>query len=425
MRLLYFKFNLAKYLIYKKYFKLLNSRVNNLAGDSNMELLDKYLKFMLQNNQWVKQAYSDLLGLNSVSLSAFGITKKSDLRYESEETLISKGIDSNDLLRNSTSGSTGEPFVFFSSKKSKKQSPMIVAALYDIWNGNLYSGKVLSIWSHVGCRLDYPWYVKPFKRNFTFDVDDLSVGRIRDILKGINRNRIEILRAYPSTIYYISLLLESELSAYRSLLKSIKLIQTGGEKLYEFQENLIKKTFGADVIDMYGSREVSLLLSRLPGEIGYYPVRDDVFIEVVDEAGVVIDNGVGRIIVTDMANFNFPILRYEIGDLARIENGKVTEILGRTFEVLSFKGGYTVGASFWTWLMRSDDGIRAFQVVQTSFDSIKINIVSKVRVNIGRLEDQIKERCGMIHITWNFVENIPNDTYSGKVQLVKKEFSNG
>jgi phenylacetate-CoA ligase len=82
---------------------------------------------------------------------------------------------------------------------------------------------------------------------------------------------------------------------------------------------LLESTFGAEVFDKYGSRECCDLACECGVHRGLHIYSPNVFLEVVDEEEVACAPGVtGRILVTLLNNPTFPLIRYDIGDLAQM-----------------------------------------------------------------------------------------------------------
>ena len=162
---------------------------------------------------------------------------------------------------------------------------------------------------------------------------------------------------------------------------------------------------------------------------------ENIIFEVVDENNNPIEEGEGDIVLTNLHNFSFPMIRYKIGDRARISKKSicccnrnlkiVDEIIGRTFDIITFPNGNKVGGSFWTLLMRSVYGIKDFQVVQSKINKLEIRYTSDTsspfQIDFTTLRNRIFEYGGEdILIKFKKVKDIPR-TSAGKMKFV---FSN-
>jgi phenylacetate-CoA ligase len=84
------------------------------------------------------------------------------------------------------------------------------------------------------------------------------------------------------------------------------------------------------------------------------------------------DGEIGRVVITDLFNYAFPIIRYENGDLAvreTLSDGTVylKDVVGRKVDML-----YTTDGKMVNWLralifLKDYNDIRQFQVVQHSY----------------------------------------------------------
>jgi phenylacetate-CoA ligase len=80
---------------------------------------------------------------------------------------------------------------------------------------------------------------------------------------------------------------------------------------------LLESVFGAQVFDKYGSRECSDLACECRQHTGRHVFSPHAYLEIVDDQGKAVPPEVpGRLLVTLLNNPGFPMIRYEIGDLA-------------------------------------------------------------------------------------------------------------
>ena len=82
--------------------------------------------------------------------------------------------------------------------------------------------------------------------------------------------------------------------------------------------DIIQRVFQADVFDKYGSRDCCDMACECSHHTGLHVYSPNVFLEVVNDQGHPCPPGqTGRILVTLLNNHAFPMIRYEIGDLAQ------------------------------------------------------------------------------------------------------------
>jgi phenylacetate-CoA ligase len=84
----------------------------------------------------------------------------------------------------------------------------------------------------------------------------------------------------------------------------------------EFRQSLAN-TFKADVFDKYGSRECGDMACECSHHTGLHVFSPNVFLEIVNDQDQPCPPGEpGRILVTLLNNHSFPMIRYEVGDMA-------------------------------------------------------------------------------------------------------------
>jgi phenylacetate-CoA ligase len=92
-------------------------------------------------------------------------------------------------------------------------------------------------------------------------------------------------------------------------------IVLGWELNSRIHARLLEKVFGCRVIDEWGATEMMPISSQC--RFGNFHVADEHYIEIVREGKPVRPGQVGQILVTSLRRHATPLIRYEIGDLAR------------------------------------------------------------------------------------------------------------
>ena len=95
----------------------------------------------------------------------------------------------------------------------------------------------------------------------------------------------------------------------------------------------------------------------------------------------------GRILVTDLYNEVFPLIRYEIGDIGRSLSHKckcginlplMDSVKGRISEIVKLKDGTSISGEYLTTIFDNyTDSVSAFQIWQKSNYDIAIRVVLK------------------------------------------------
>jgi len=119
------------------------------------------------------------------------------------------------------------------------------------------------------------------------------------------------LYAYPVNLDGLSRMFEAE----RWRLPSLRRIFSGSEVLEPSLRERLRRVFGVEVADNYGSTEAFLAWQCPAGS--YHMNAEHVLLEIVDDAGQPVGAGeMGRVLVTTLHNRVMPLIRYAIGDYA-------------------------------------------------------------------------------------------------------------
>jgi len=165
-----------------------------------------------------------------------------------------------------------------------------------------------------------------------------------------------------------------------------RIVYTSGTTLSPRGKALAEEAFGVRPLDVYAANEVGPIGWECPAQPGGLHLNDDVQItEVVDEQGRPVSPGeIGQVVVTQLLCLTQPLLRYRIGDLARLLPGACTcgrglrlmsPVLGRTLHTIRAPDGRTLNTVVVSAIMGPIPGIRRYQVRQTGPRELLVLIV--------------------------------------------------
>ncbi|HWH01223.1 MAG TPA: hypothetical protein VNV66_18370 [Pilimelia sp.] len=191
-----------------------------------------------------------------------------------------------------------------------------------------------------------------------------------EIVARLNALQPDRILAYPSIMWRLAL----EQQAGRLDLK-LNIVLVGAEPLYPHMRRTIEETFGAPVIDFYGTSETWMLACSYPGRSELHLVEDLIVYEFVDAQGNPVPPGrkAAKLLVTNTVNKVFPLIRYEIADEVALldtpnpgpwTGRRIAPVQGRHDDMFEYPGGVLVHPYvFWTPLW--DSHIAQYQVRQT------------------------------------------------------------
>ena len=209
---------------------------------------------------------------------------------------------------------------------------------------------------------------------------DLSDERMAAFLEQVRRRRPAILFGYASSLHHFATFCRDRGAGigYRAVFSS-------ADTLHPVQRRIIEETFGCPVFDRYGTLENGGIGCQCEAQTGLHVSVENVYVEVLDAGGAPCPAGQpGNLVITNLNNLGMPLIRYSVADVVSWrEAGECP--CGRAHPMLALVEGRTVDR-FWTregrMVLYGMDkpivempGVRQYQLVQRSFDSILVRVV--------------------------------------------------
>jgi phenylacetate-CoA ligase len=149
-----------------------------------------------------------------------------------------------------------------------------------------------------------------------------------------------------------------------------------------------RETFGCDVYEIYGSREMTSIAGELPDHHGMAVSADSYHVEIADESGRTLPHGEpGLITISTLAERGMPLLRYQLGDVGVLEPPppgaavpfprlRITH--GRVLDVICCPNGKMLPGEFFPHLMKEvEKTVERFQVVQPELERLIVRLVAR------------------------------------------------
>ena len=310
--------------------------------------------------------------------SALPTLDKATIRDQKKD-LISREFNLSELIACSTSGSTGEPIVVYSSKKDvgwrlsgEQYYNEILGCPRGTRLGKFYGGE-LDINSKSRLRQLKNWAFNCLQ----LDCLRLDEKYLLEVHARLTKFSPDMLVAYSSAIYLLALTLQRN-SLHPNY--PAQVIVAAAERLEKYQREVIENVFGLPVVERYGSRDVGQMAYQMPGN--QKEMQIDRAYCLLEPDGEPDENGLAPILVTTLRNQAMPLLRYRIEDLACFPNdekssGTVTslgEVVGRTLDYISLPDQRKIFGGMLGLLFQNKD-ILAYQVIQNADSSVQIKIV--------------------------------------------------
>lgn len=249
---------------------------------------------------------------------------------------------------------------------------------------------------------------------------DLSKCHLHAYLEKITRFRPALLYGYSSAVYVLA----SEAATLGFHPDFLHLVVLTAEPILPSYIPLIEAVFCAPAIREYGSAEFHLIAYEDKERV--FRVREDiVFVETIPEK-----NGAYKIVISDLINPSFPLLRYDIGDqtnkrLNRFATGfsSLDQVIGRNNDFLQTKSGDLLHPQVIKDMFEHYTDIRRFRAHQGKDGNVKIFIeVQEQSYNIdtGRLKKMVSNKLQGYAADIHIVDTLPI-TSGGKHRWIISE----
>ena len=307
---------------------------------------------------------------------------REDLQEHWKE-IISQSYSVKKLSKGSSSGSTGLPVFYYKDNiaSSAGQAAHLLGWSLSGWQLNM---KGLHIWGNPST-VNNEWKRTSSKikaklfGHHKFPAYQLNDGKkFLELYDILNNYQYDFIDGYTNAIYLFAVFLKEN---NLKLNYKIKYVLTTAENLQDFQRETIEK-YIAPVYDTYGCSEINGIAYECQ-ECGNYHIIDP---HVVVEFGNIVDDiGSRELIITDLDNRAFPLIRYKNDDLAvpskenlcSIKFNTINSVSGRQSDLILLPNGGTlsVPSFFGSMLLKQIAGIKKYQIEKIKENLIIINLV--------------------------------------------------
>ncbi len=330
-----------------------------------------------------------------------------------------------------TSGTTGGGLQFLVTQQAQWQQWAVW------WRYRRWHGIDLGTWcgyfggrSLVATKQSQPpfWRINFPGRQILFSAYHLSPANLRFYVEALRKYRPPWLHGYPSLL---ALLAAYICDANLDLGYQVRWLTTGAENLLPSQRRLLEKAFHVIPRQHYGMAEGVANFSEC--ELGHLHVDEDFAAVEFLPTG---SGNLCRVVGTNFTNPAFPLLRYDTGDLARIQLHEicacgrpgrlVAQIDGREEDYVVLRNGARLGRM--DHVFKDLFNIREAQIYQRQAGEITVRVVRGQ--NYGESdEEQLREELGtrvadQADIAIEYWESLPR-TAAGKLRLVVSELPAG
>ncbi len=360
-----------------------------------------------------------------------------EILRENSESFYSTKPDSA-LYSVSTSGSTGKPLKIQISQRAALRANVSRIRSLKWWEIQLGDREIRL--TNTGYSFERGWrkfyyeYILNPTRNMLmnrkhFSAYTMTAKLMRDHWEAMLNFSPKYIFGFPSAYTVFANYLHDE--GFDGKEANLKLVLTSGEILHEWQENLITTTFGCPVADEYGSIEMGAIAHSHPCGV-MHTMDDGVFVEVIKSNPY---EEYGELVVTNLDNWSYPIIRFNLNDLAKsvqdghdcslgLGLGVLDGLVARMLDVLRLASGRIIYNHYFQNLIKHVCGVKQYQVIQKKPDLFELKIIpqdqSFDKVQENYIQEIIREHLEGSTINIKIVDIIPRDP-SGKLRFVISE----
>jgi len=381
---------------------------------------------------WLKQENATFDDFASVSdLKYLPVIDREMLRSNSNQFLSDNFRNSKDLIRISTSGTTGTPVSIYCDRDVRTHHYAFWRRLRD-WFGVNHLAKRATLFGRVIMSPDNNrppfWRLDRCQNIMLMSSYHLAESNIAAYISALRRFEPSEILGYPSSIYRLArYIVDRNLDPLRP-----KVVITTAETLLPYQRNTIEVAFNCPLVNQYGCSEMMFFASQC--EFGRMHVHlEHGIIEILDKDQNEVPNGSsGDVVASGLINPVMPLVRYKIGDLATLSSdtcqcGRKFPILGsidgRKDDAIKTPDGMLVGRLSPIFKVRK--GIIETQIAQTAKDVLEVRIVTsrEYHEKVGdELVRQLELRVGKkMKISIVKTKRIPRNS-AGKFKAVACEY---
>lgn len=326
-----------------------------------------------------------------------------------------------------TSGSTGTPFSVPADTRKRNRR---IAELK-------YFGAIGGYKSHekMGqCRVWTKWHNKSKRQQFMENILAINISKMDDevvenLIHTVRKEKVVALLGYANWFDQVV----AYLAKHPTDLPSLKVIFTGSEMLKEQTRTELKRLIGCNVLERYSNEEQGILGQQsIYGGTEYYLNHASYYFEILklDSDEPANFGELGRIVVTDLYNYAFPMIRYDTGDTGVAEAGNnisrnwmyISKLYGRRLDLIFDKDGNPIQPMALARVLKNLKGIVQWQFIQKGRTEYTIRLNTENELSVAECVAELKELLGKdAEITVEIVDEIPV-LASGKRKPVLQEW---
>lgn len=340
--------------------------------------LQKFVKHAYEHTAYYRRLF-DSLGLTPEDIRSIKDLKKipvmtKEIVNENYDSLVPDNLNQFNYRLSRSGGTTGVPVQYYCDEKVWSY---VTAAKIYYWKktGYRYGDAFIALGS-ASLFSQKPSFARQvydrMRNEHPLNCVNLTDEICKKYCQYIKSHHIHYIYGYAAAIYLFAVFVKE----HKVSIEGIHGVFTTSENLTDKYRTVIEETFGCNVMDCYGARDAGITAYEVAPH--FYNIGYNALVEIEDEIG----NNVGSVVVTNILNYSFPLLRYQFGDEAEIcsendvnnYNGQqFKRLLGRSSHVLRLENSHNLTATGISMIMKEFD-IVAFDIRKTGENAVLLRL---------------------------------------------------
>ena len=276
------------------------------------------VRYVFENNSFYKNKYTaagfELGDLKTpADFARLPILEKEEIRKNTQE-MISVGYSADRLKSSATGGSTGAPLTVYQDPAAPRNEiswRMLNWWGCDISDSSAYLYRAIPSARNQLIQKTILW---PTRRNW-IAASEMDEGLMNQFYQKLLRDKPTYLIGYVGALDVFAGYLERN----ALILPSLKAVWTTAAPLPEGKRNYMEAVYKAPVYTQYGSCELYWVAAECSLKKGMHVGTDVRHVDVVDAENNPVATGVhGDLVISNLTNRAFPLIRYRLGDRGRL-----------------------------------------------------------------------------------------------------------
>jgi phenylacetate-CoA ligase len=376
---------------------------------------------------------TSLQTFNTIDLKKIPYLEKNTLRQFGQTDLLSKKREAKGEFY-ASSGSTGTPTsILFSANMHQKWSAAFEKRIRN-WAGlSIKDARGMIGGRRIVAEGDSkgPFFRYNFvEKQIYFSAYHINANNTLNYVSAIEKYKPKYMTGYAMSNYFLARFIEEA----GIKVKPLQAVITSSEKLTQEMRDTFERVYHCKTYDSYSGVEACSLISEC--EHGTLHVSEDVgFIEFIKEDGSDAKPGeVGEMICTGFLNYDQPLIRYRIGDMARLSNNQqcacgrdmpiIDEIVGRVEDTVIGPDGREM-VRFHGIFINLPSVVEG-QIIQHTLNQFEIKLVVSQTITeqeLATIRSRMESQLGVIALEINivpFIERNANGKFKAVISHIKR-----